>query len=87
MAICLKTINKQNGATTNRWLSHLSLYVKLVSYYALAVLTVQPDGIPLTPDTSHSAAEFLTNVPVLETPLTQLFVCDVLGVVVNIALM
>ena len=63
--------NRQNGTTTNRWLPHLPLYVKLVSYYALAVSTVQPDGIPLAPVTFHVAAEFFTNVPLPETPSTQ----------------
>ena len=56
-----------------------------VLHHSLAVSTVQPVGMPLGPDTSHVAALFLTNVPVFETPESQLFVLYE-GVEVNIAL-
>ena len=39
--------------------------------YADAVSTVHPSGIPFTPVTFHVAVEFLTNVPVDDTPDTQ----------------
>ena len=55
--------------------------------YALAVSTVQPDGTACTPVVVHVAVLFLTNVPVAATPETQLLVYEVLGVVVNMALM
>lgn len=50
------------------------------------VCTIQPLGIPDTPITFQVASLLLTNVPVLETPLTHLFVYKLLGVVVNKAL-
>ena len=59
---------------------------KFLQIYADAVSTVQPVGTPLFPVTSHVAAEFLTNVPVDDTPDTQLDVYDEPGSVVNIAL-
>ena len=43
-------------------------------YYADAVSTVQPLGIPLTPVVVQVAALFLTNVPDDATPDTQLLV-------------
>ena len=45
-----------------------------IYFYAVAVSTVQPVGIPLTPVTSQVALLFFTNVPVAATPLTHLFV-------------
>jgi hypothetical protein len=55
--------------------------------YASANSTVQPEGIPDVPNEfSQVAAEFFTNVPDAETPLTQwLLALD--GYVVNIAFM
>ena len=53
----------------------------------LEVSTVHPLGMPLVPVVVHVALVLLTNVPLAATPDTQLFVYDVLGVVVNIALM
>lgn len=58
----------------------------LFECYSLAVSTVHPDGIPLFPVTSHSAALFLTNVPDAATSYTQFCMYDVVGVVVNMAL-
>ena len=55
--------------------------------YIYAVCTVQPVGIPWIPVTFQLAALDLTNVPVDETPDTQLLVYLSLGVVVNMALM
>ena len=56
-------------------------------YFVYAVWTVQPDGIPFVPVTSHVAFLFFTNVPDDATPDTQLGVYVLDGVVVNIALM
>jgi hypothetical protein len=53
----------------------------------ILVYTVQPDGIPEIPFTFHVAFVFLINVPVEDTPVTQLLVYVELGVVVNNALM
>ncbi len=47
------------------------LSYEVFKIYSLAVSTVQPDGTPFSPVTSHVAAEFLTNVPPDATPLTQ----------------
>jgi hypothetical protein len=55
-------------------------------YYADVVSTVHPVGIPLLPVVVQVAAEFLTNVPLEATPLTQFDVYEEPGVVVNIAL-
>ena len=55
--------------------------------YAVAVSTVQPFGIPLTPVVVQLAAAFFTNVPFEATPFTQLPVYVPEGVVVNIAFM
>lgn len=40
-------------------------------FYITAFSTVHPEGIPLVPVGSKVVLEFLTNVPVLATPLTQ----------------
>lgn len=59
--------------------------MSLFSIYDEAVCTVQPEGIPLSPDTFHVAALFLTNVPDDATLYTHWFVYEVEGYVVNIA--
>ena len=56
----------------------------LVDIYS--VITVQPVGIPLDPDTSQVADEFFTKVPVAETPESQFPVYVYKGVVVKRAL-
>ena len=64
------------------------LYLSQTNYHlsGVAVCTVHPDGI-LSAVLSYVAAEFLTNVPVSDTPFNQLlrYEPDV-GSVVNIAL-
>jgi hypothetical protein len=65
---------------------HINIFSYLFYSYAFAVWTVQPDGTPLMPLTSHVAVTFLTNVPVDETPESQYYVYEFPGVVVNIAL-
>jgi hypothetical protein len=66
---------------------HINIFSYLFYSYALAVCTVQPEGTPFTPVTSQVATLFLTNVPVEETPETQVPVYVLDGAVVNIALM
>lgn len=45
-----------------------------IVYYSVASSTVQPDGIPLLPVVQPDIDVTLTNVPVEETPDTQLLV-------------
>ena len=61
--------------------------VRYCSLISGLYLTCHPAGTPETPVTSHVAAAFLTNVPVLDTPSTQLVVYEDPGVAVNRALM
>jgi hypothetical protein len=48
-----------------------------------SVRIVHPEGTPSRPVTSQEAELLLTNVPVAATPLTQLYVYDDDGVVLN----
>jgi len=69
-----------------KWVNQIDSPI-FIYLYADAVSTVHPLGIPLLPVTFQVAALFLTNVPVADTLFTQLLVYELLGVVVNIALM
>ena len=58
-----------------------SLYCVVSQNYSVSI--VHPEGTPEAPVTSQVAELLLTNVPVADTPETQLYVEDDDGVVVN----